>query len=1038
MTSILKSLLWVSAITISTSMTPSLCLAGPMSFASEDIPNPEALSAYKRFWDAFQDYEQQKRQSAVNEYQKARDGLDSIYEKNDQKFTENRLNTLEEAIKKYQVNLDKTPGASNRPYVLLNLAQMHAEMASLQKNSDESAAKKSRSLALACLKELDENHKLFPHTTDALYLRANLLEADGERTNALVIWKKLATSGRDKFALHGNIVAGDMEFENGNPSSAIRFYEQAKDIFTELEDTDKGFDELRIYYRLAWANFKASKNHEALAATKHILAPGVMSKSIRQKEKITKDIADLAGQALFEMNDASAIRQFFSAKDFQQIGAPAALTLMTKYLGANMPSKAANIGTIAANEFTLAREYPDILKLKSRSEDLTGRKASRLESLEKLSLLLPAQSLWRHRHRNEPEAVRHMEDLARNAAESVAATYYEEGLGSSNPKKFNMAATHYGILLEDQPNTDKAPNLRLSIANCQFFAGNLPAAERGYSELVSALKTPEDVLTTAHYQRVLTLEKIWRASYESVVQKNIDPVNNNATLEQLRRLEAAVDEHANRFPNQSRSVDLLLVAASANRDHNRFTDSGRFWQRALLSNPSIGQRAIAIRGLVFAKIRTGKPTEIIESASKFLRLENSDSLAENLRTELLGVLGTAANEEASKLSKSGAAEEAGDLLLNIASDFKGVPNRELMWRDGAYFMAISGKWSRAQKSAEAYLKDGQAKFSADMTYLLARSHEYQLRFNQAVKYYLELAEKNPAHSRSLAALDRAEKLALADDNFVSAAAAARTKATREKDRRLKLAGYDTAVSYLLQGGQSGQALALAERRKSESKTGREKIESELSLAKIRYESGDKQTAMDDLDSLAKQIERARFDLGDGYRRLSAETNMLLGDYAMSKFQERKIDDSRGDLNTQIEAKSRLFSELATRFDKVASLDQPDLGPKARFSIAQAAAAFADEISSIPARAGEPLTLKSQTRFNQNISRLRDMATRYHGNNILAKQRAPQAYAGNEWISRSAVALASGSNSDAAKTSSRSRADQLSTASSTEMPQQWSH
>ena len=122
MTSILKSLLWVSAITLSTSMAPRLCLAGPMSFASEDIPNPEALSAYKRFWDAFQDYEQQKRKSAVNEYQKARDGLDSIYEKNDQKFTENRLNTLEEAIKKYQVNLDKTPGASNRPYVLLNLA----------------------------------------------------------------------------------------------------------------------------------------------------------------------------------------------------------------------------------------------------------------------------------------------------------------------------------------------------------------------------------------------------------------------------------------------------------------------------------------------------------------------------------------------------------------------------------------------------------------------------------------------------------------------------------------------------------------------------------------------------------------------------------------------------------------------------------------------------------------------------------------------------------------------------------------------------
>ena len=109
-----------------------------------------------------------------------------------------------------------------------------------------------------------------------------------------------------------------------------------------------------------------------------------------------------------------------------------------------------------------------------------------------------------------------------------------------------------------------------------------------------------------------------------------------------------------------------------------------------------------------------------------------------------------------------------------------------------------------------------------------------------------------------------------------------------------------------------------------------------------------------------------------------------------------------------------------------------------------------------------------------------MAKKYHGNNILSKQRAPQSYAKNEWISRSAQALSSGeidgrsansgdeiadarsdSNPNSGDDSSANQstnitstggtrigskmksnhiqtADQLSTASSSEMPQQWSH
>ena len=1038
MASLKSSIVIFSLLGSATLPAISVLAAEVDAFDHGEIPDPDAIRAYQRFWDAFQDYEQQKKQASVEEYQRARDGLESIYAGKEKSAMEKRVAILDEAIKRYNVNLEKTPNATNRPYVLLTLAQMYAELASLQKSAGNDSAKTTRQSALNILKALEENHKGFTYNTDALYLRATLLEANGEPRTAVEIWRKLASTGNDRFTLHGNIASGDYEFESASPDKAIKYYERARGVLAALDDGDKGLDELRIYYRLAWANFKAGRHAEAISAARHVIAPGVLSKSVRQKERIAHDIAELTGYALYENDSDTKTRDVITSKDYQVFGAAIALVVIEQYITANLPSKAAAVGELAATSFPLAREYPDILRSKAKAEDLLGKKGSRLETLEKLSMLLPRQSLWRNRHQDENDVVRYMEGLAKSAAESVAATYYEDGLASGNPKKFNMAATHYSILLDEQLNSDAAPGLRLKIANCQFFAGNLTEANKRYAELITTLKTPEDILTTAHFQRVLTLEKIWRGNYEAAVQRRLDPMTDRLTLDALAHLAEAVDEHANKFPGQSRSVDLLLVAASANRDHNRLEEASRFWQRALLSSPSAGQRAISIRGLVFVKLRAGKPADVIESVSKFIKLEKADALSQNLQTELLGVLTSASIEEANKLSKAGAADEAGRLLLKTSADFKNIPNREQLWRDGAYFVAISGNWNTAQLSAENYLKEGNKKYAGDMTYLLARSNEYQLRFNESVNQYLSLGEHYPNHPRSLASLERAEKLAVAEENFTGAAKAARIRADRGINSRDKLAGYDAAISYMLLGGQNANAMAMAEQRKSASKTTTEKLEAELGIANVRYQTGDKQSAVDDLDTIAKQIERAKFTLGDSYRRLAADANFRLGEHAYAIFSEKRIDDSKGDTASQVDSKSKVFSELVTRMDKVASLDQPDLSPKARFTIAQAASALADEINGIPARTGEPVTLKSQSRFNQNITRLRDMANRYHGNNILAKQRSPQAYAKNEWIGKSALALSSTTGGQESANGKPQSPDQLSTGASTEMPEQWSH
>jgi outer membrane protein assembly factor BamD (BamD/ComL family) len=1014
-----------------------ICAHRGFSTELSDIPDPEALQAYKSFWDGFEAYERQKKKAAVDEYQRARAGLESLYAGKEKEFSEKRITILETAIDKYNDNLERVPSATNRAFVLLNLAQMYAELASLQSQRDDGSDKRSSLTAISLLKTIEEKHPSFQHRSEAMYLRATLLETNGDTTGASAIWRQLAETGSDQFTFFGAIASGDGEFEKANLESAVKYYERAQNVLSRLDTPDKSLNQLRTYYRLAWALFKAGRSKDAINSAKKIVTPGVLSRSARQKDRISRDSAEIIALSLYELDRDELAQSIMQDKELSSVAPMIALVLMEQYLTISQPAKASTIGRIATQQFALAREYPDLLKLKARAEERQGQRTARLETLEKLALLLPERSLWRRHHTSDNTLIEYMEDLSRNAAELTATIYYDDGLTSGNPKKFTMAANYYRILLEDKPNASQSPVVRLKIANCHFFAGKLDDAEVYYRELIDQIKVQDDVLATAHYQLVLTLERQWRSRFERAIQKNGDTKSDKDILQSLTKLEKSVDEHANRFPGQSRSVDLLLVAASAHRDLNRFDEASRYWQRVLLSNPSDGQRSMAIRGLVFAKIRMGNTNETIQTVSQFLKLEDQKLLAQTLRLELLGVLSTAVTEEAQRLAKAGTTDRAAALLIKTSADFSDIPDREQMWRDGSYFLAISGDWSSAQAQAEAYLAANLSKYAGDITYLLARAHEYQMRFGPSVKYYLELASKFPQHERAATAIERAEKLAIADGSFTDAANANTLKAKRSRDPQERLEAFDSAIRNLLAANQFKEAEKTAERRKSLSKTNREKIQSEIILSKVRYASGDQQTAIDDLDSIDKQLERLRYQLGDSYKRLSADVGLFLGNHAISKFRDQRLGDQK-DPGANITLKSDLFSEIVSRLDRVASHDQPEFSAEARFKLAQTANEFADELTAIPARAGEPITLKSQTRFSQNIARLRDLAQKYHGNNLLAKKRSPQAYAKSEWVSKSALALSNPTESLAKDQGSPTIVDQLSTSSSPELPQQWSH
>src|SRR5690606_3748435 len=139
------------------------------------------------------------------------------------------------------------------------------------------------------------------------------------------------------------------------------------------------------------------------------------------------------------------------------------------------------------------------------------------------------------------------------------------------------AANLYEILIEDSPSGDSSNVWRIKQAHSYYFAGQFEKAANLYTELKSKHKLDDESLEISSYQLVLAREKLWREELNKANLKGQSLKESPIVIEALRNLEQSVEEFSNRFPAKERSVDLLLVAASANRDMERFSDANKYW-----------------------------------------------------------------------------------------------------------------------------------------------------------------------------------------------------------------------------------------------------------------------------------------------------------------------------------------------------------------------------------------------------------------------------------------------------------------------------
>jgi hypothetical protein len=1001
----------------------------------DELPDQEAINAFKQYWSAFESYEDKTLNEGRKQYKKAWQEVQSRYNKERKKLNSEQIAVLTKAAKNYKKQIENHPNAENRPYVMLNLAQILNMLADHYSLDDVNAGSFTKNDALILLKDIEDDYKRFEQREKTLYLRALILESLNKREEAQTVWKILAAIAKKSlYGVHARLAVGDNYFRIENPAAAMRYYQGALELLPDVESSDEDYEELRINYRLAWAAYRAAELDETIKAASSLLQPGQSLKSSNRIAKIQEDAVELIGNSLYEGGSLSKTKKFLLRRELKRFSADIGLRILVRFNGSNVHSEAVKIGEFLGEKFPLSKSAPQILHLTADSFKRIKQHTKRIEFLEKLALLLPSQSLWRARHRGDFESITAMEKTARNAAVVTAGWHYDRALASNNNRIFMTAASFFELLIESEPNGNDANSWRLRFAHCHYFAGRYKEAGILYQDLKSNYKVDPRDLQIASYQLVLTNEKFWREMYSQAIQQDQNPVEDKEALQALTKLERSVDEFGARFPAQSRSVDLLLVGASANRDMERFERAANYWQRVMVSKPNNAQRGIAIRGLVFSSMKNGSSADVIQIAGKFLKLEDWKSLGLNLGKELQGILSIAALDEGKRLNNKGDIKKAGHMLIKIAQEFPNLPNRDKIYRDGAYMLAISGEWEATESAVAGYMKSGLKKSIADMTYLEARSHEYQMKMAKAYKAYLVLGKKFPKHSRARIGLERAEKLSLAEGDYKSAADASSLLAERSASPKTRLRHYSRTIDHLEKADSPKAALAIANRRLKSSRTTAERFTSKIMVARMMYVVGHEQEALDDLRIISKRIRQKREKLSKKeYGAAIGETHFLLGLEAKNKFDDFHLTDRGGNIRKNIAHKSRYFDSLATEMDKSAAGAHPDWAPRARYILAISAENLADEIASATIKNGNGADRTTVKAYRVSIERLQKIAKKYHSTNVLISRKNPGQYRNNKWTNRSSMRLG-GTDKSGHKNNFR---DELPTALGTDMPSQWS-
>lgn len=972
----------------------------------------EAISAYRAFSKNLKDFERKRRQEQESLLKNDKKFIEKKISLDEQKLKSEQITSLKKMIEIYRSDLSEI---SSNIGMQFNLALALMQLADLLiiDNSNESLQLFQDSLDITekILNRLTfgSDQIILPR---ALYLRSILQEQTNKRKESIETLNNIVKLGRtDQVSVYTHLRLGDLSYNSSNFSTATDHYVKADVMANKILTQDPHMLKPKILYRISWAAYKQGMSELSLKSVLKLYREHHWGQGTLDVDATKEDATFLLSEALFTRNSIKFTENFINEN------IPICSEVIAKFLARlasnDRHEKVTEVGEIFLKKIGLSRDSPAILSLLGQSYRHIGNRDKSDQHLERLALMLPQGSLWRASFSSDLKNTKKMEVLAEAAALNLAVTAYSSGLISENPRAFIKAEEMFKLLVDTRPTDRRVSEWKLKIAHSNFFAKKFESAYVKYKSTILESELSTDQLKIALYQSVVASENAWRTLYDKVSSSTNDANKNIDVIKSCQRVEDSVNHYVERFPQESRSIDLLLIAASVNRDMDNFSAALGFWERVLLLQASTSQRALAIRGILYAKTKTSSSREVIESAFRLLKLENLNFQDKSLYQEINGVLSAALQSEADRLKSQGSFMEAANVLTEITAACPDLPNRERMIRDGAYFYGIAGQWLRAERLASAYLKSDSKKFSADMQYLLARSTEYQLKISSSANDYFNLAKNYPEHPKSKVALERARTLAKAeelDDLSLAIAELMISRSNREENRFTHI---DESINILLKQEKYDEAEKNGRLRLRLSSGTYEKFQSRYKLAEIAYLAGSKQESLDLLKILEKNIIDRKSKLKNlEYRDLIGKVNFLIGYHYKNLFYTINLNSS-SDTQTAINRKSAYFLESSRYFEKVISSGDPQLEPKARYEIASTAEDFSNEISGIYIRSERLSKIIAQSRNKATIQRLQKLAQAQYARNVILSRQKPDIYAKNEWILKSLNRL----NDDKNKTSS---------------------
>ncbi len=978
--------------------------------ASEEIkvPSPATVKAYTQYWDAFDAYEKKVIATGNDKFQKSWLQIQELRKKHEFEYNQKQLDQLENAAYEYEEHIKTNEFADNIPYVYLNLAQVQNQIGTVKDLMGEDGTL-YRQKALEVLAKIDKSFPNFSQKEASIYLRALVLSSMGRDVDAAKVWRELAALAKNSiYGVHAKIAVGDAEFKKEQSVAALKTYESALTLLSSVATEDTDYERLRIQYRIVWASYRSNELEKTIDTAVEILSPGRHERQSDIRAKIEEDATQLLGDALYENNNIGFTKGVLKRQVLNEWASRVSVRILKNYLANRLFEDIVEIGEYTLDLYPVSEVAPDIILIVADAYKEVGRDDQRIKTLEKLALFLPKESLWRARHKDQFELVQAMEQKAKSSALAASEYYYERGMSTGNPQYFESASSFFTVLLDLEPNGPDSSAYRLKRGHCYYFTGRLDQASSQYKELIAELRVDTATLKVAANQEILTREKIWRESYSKIAQ-TADPNTHPLVVENLRKLEEAVENFANRFPPKMDSrdselaIDSLLIAASANRDHENFKEASKYWNRILLSNPTIGQRAVAIRGLVHAKVKAGTPMGIVETTRRYLRLENWDKLGATLGNELRGILSQAILTQAKEYNSQGKYSEAGALMESVAQEFKNIPNRARIYRDGAYYLAMAGQWADAESFANAFIGERVHPYLADMTYLKARAEEFQMRFGDAAKDYFAHARANPSHPKAMVAMERAENLARGESNWPLAANAAIGYAAYLKERPQKLALYKRALDSYNNAEDYQKALEVAQKRYELADSINDKILARLDLAVCHMRVRNEDHALDEFQKIAKIAATEQIKLNSAvFAEVYGAANFYLGEESRAQLNDFRVVERGSNIRASVNQKMRIYEAMMNYYSMAAKSNHPEWTSQARFVMGLESDRFSDELQAVIKLKNTNDNLTAY--LNSNTEKLRSIAKNQYSANLLAMSRSPREYQNNTWVKKSTLKL----------------------------------